>query len=140
MNLGEETIKALQSNGYSKSDILWIGGRDFRIPADNFWEIAHKTTYDSCYGAQEVASDLIIAMQDGSWFSRSEYDGSEWWEHHCRQKIPSIIKEVNYLAVDINNDEHDCGWMTLKELNKHSYYKDQRAFKIIADSISIFMI
>lgn len=121
MNLGEETIKALQDKGYNMSDILWIGGQDFRIPADNFWEVADRTAYNNHYGAQEVALDIIIAMKDGSWFDRSEYDGAEFWQYNRCPKIPAEIKEVEYLAVDLNNNTHDCGWMTLKELNKYNY-------------------
>lgn len=121
MNLGDETIKALQDNGYNKSDILWIGGKDFRIPANNFWEVADRTIYNQHYGAQEVALDLIIAMKDGSWFGRSEYEGAEFWEYNRCQKVPAEIKEIEYLAVDLNNNTHDWGWMTLKELNKYNY-------------------
>jgi len=36
--------------------------------------------YDSGYGCQELFG--TIWMQDGTWYSRGEYDGSEWWQHH----------------------------------------------------------
>lgn len=140
MNLGKETIKVLQDHRYSKSDILWIGGKDFRIPADNFWEIADRTIYSPHYEPQEVALDLVIAMKDGSWFNRNEYNGAEFWQYNRCPKIPAEIKKIEYLAVDLNNDIHDWGWMTLKKLNRYSIQENQFTPKMIVDSIRIFMI
>tara|TARA_B110000977_G_scaffold36886_1_gene49555 strand:- start:6714 stop:7034 length:321 start_codon:yes stop_codon:yes gene_type:complete len=42
-------------------------------------------TYDSGYGCQELFGR--IWFKDGSWATRGEYDGSEWWEHHTRPEI-----------------------------------------------------
>lgn len=36
--------------------------------------------YDSGYGRQYI--DGIIWYEDGTWSTRGEYDGSEWWRHH----------------------------------------------------------
>jgi hypothetical protein len=41
--------------------------------------------YDAGYGGQELFG--IIWFKDGTWSTRGEYDGSEWWEYH---KCPSI--------------------------------------------------
>lgn len=45
--------------------------------------------YDSGYGSQELFGK--IWYEDGTWSSRFEYDGSEWWEH-C--KCPEIPEEL----------------------------------------------
>jgi hypothetical protein len=45
--------------------------------------------YDSGYGGQELFG--VVWMTDGTWFTRGEYDGSEWWEHHA---VPEIPKEL----------------------------------------------
>jgi len=45
--------------------------------------------YDSGYGGQMLFG--IVWLKDGTWLSRGEYDGSEWWEHN---KLPSIPKEL----------------------------------------------
>ena len=45
-------------------------------------------TYDAGYGGQELFG--TIWLKDGSWYSRGEYDGAEWWEHN---KLPQIPKE-----------------------------------------------
>lgn len=45
--------------------------------------------YDDTYGCQELYG--TIWFEDGTWSSRGEYDGSEWWEHN---KLPEIPKEL----------------------------------------------
>ena len=42
--------------------------------------------YDSGFGIQELFG--TIWYTDGTWSERGEYDGSEWWEHRKRPKIP----------------------------------------------------
>lgn len=44
--------------------------------------------YDSGYGGQELYG--IVWLEDNSWLSRGEYDGSEWWQHNT---LPSIASE-----------------------------------------------
>ena len=46
-------------------------------------------TYDAGYGGQELFG--TVWLEDGTWLSRGEYDGSEWWNHH---KVPEIPKEL----------------------------------------------
>lgn len=46
--------------------------------------------YDSGYGCQEVFG--TIWYTDGTWSSRGEYDGSEWWEHNKRPEIDEDLK------------------------------------------------
>jgi hypothetical protein len=29
-----------------------------------------------------------VWLEDGTWLSRGEYDGSEWWEHNVLPPIP----------------------------------------------------
>ncbi|MCU0437463.1 MAG: hypothetical protein MUC49_06065 [Raineya sp.] len=43
--------------------------------------------YDDGYGTQELYG--IVWLEDGTWLSRREYDGSECWEHHIMPAIPS---------------------------------------------------
>jgi len=46
--------------------------------------------YDSGYGGQELYG--TIWYEDGTWSSRGEYDGSEWWEHNSVPIIPEELK------------------------------------------------
>jgi len=41
--------------------------------------------YDSGYGGQELFG--VICCEDGIWFDRGEYDGSEWWAKHSYPDI-----------------------------------------------------
>lgn len=45
--------------------------------------------YDSGFGGQEIFG--TIWFEDGTWCTRGEYDGSEWWEHHCLPDIPDEL-------------------------------------------------
>jgi len=49
------------------------------------WEFLDRQ-YDSGYGEQKLFG--IVWLQDGSWLTRGEYDGKEWWEHNKRPLIP----------------------------------------------------
>jgi hypothetical protein len=46
--------------------------------------------YDASYGTQEVFGTIWLV--DGTWFSRGEYDGSEWWQYHVRPEIIAACK------------------------------------------------
>ena len=62
--------------GYSKKQLFtFLNSLDF--------------TYDNGYGGQELFGTLWL--KDGTWFSRSEYDGSEWWKHNVLPEIPDDI-------------------------------------------------
>jgi len=41
--------------------------------------------YDNGYGSQEIGG--TIWYKDGTWSSRGEYDGSEWWQKEVCPKI-----------------------------------------------------
>ena len=43
-------------------------------------------SYDSGFGGQELFG--TIWLEDGTWLTRGEYDGSEWWEHNVLPPIP----------------------------------------------------
>ena len=45
--------------------------------------------YDNGYGGQFLFG--TIWLEDGTWFTRGEYDGSEWWEYHSCPKIPDSL-------------------------------------------------
>ena len=46
--------------------------------------------YDDGYGSQEL--DGVIWYTDGSWSTRGEYDGSEWWELNILPEVPEKLK------------------------------------------------
>ncbi len=79
-NLKQETLNMLEANLIVPERVRWVGSRDgqFAISWEQFLEIA-DFNYDDGYGAQEIATDLVV-VGDGWWLERHEYDGSEWWE------------------------------------------------------------
>lgn len=53
------------------------------------WEnflLALEFDYDSGYGGQNLYG--YIWMEDGTWLSRGEYDGSEWWDWERMPELP----------------------------------------------------
>jgi hypothetical protein len=97
VNFGEETIGILVQYGYYLvDDIDWIGNYSFKIPIDEFFNVARNTIYDAGYGDVEIPTDLIIVMKDGCWFSRRNYDGSEWW---AINRVPHKPELTNHLKV-----------------------------------------
>ena len=128
MNLLEETIEWLKQ--YSKipsQDILWIGSSDFWFTWQDFEEIARYADYDSGFGAQEVAQDLVIVGDD--WFTdRDEYDGSECWSRmlHCPPDKPKKYRKPTALTVRQATDV-SCGWETLSDLNKDNSNKQKES-------------
>lgn len=108
-NLKQETLKVLDEHGKTKNDILWIGGTDYCVPIDLFWELA-DTTYDDGYGAPKVAVDLVIVGKD-FWLERDEYDGAEWWDFKSVPKKPEFEYPVERLIT------RDIGWDSLSKIN-----------------------
>ena len=45
--------------------------------------------YDNGYGGQELFG--TVWLKDGTWLSRGEYNGSEWWNHNILPNIPEYL-------------------------------------------------
>lgn len=45
--------------------------------------------YHNGFGGQLLFG--TIWLEDGTWFTRGEYDGSEWWEYHTCPDIPDSL-------------------------------------------------
>lgn len=108
-NLLQETIKVIEDCGHTTHDVKWVGSRDgvFAIDWEKFCELANFE-YDSGYGGQEIANDLVVVGEDW-WLERHDYDGSEWWEH---KKIP----QIQSATIPISKLIGDNGWSSLKEI------------------------
>ncbi len=57
------------------------------------WLDSLNFTYDAGYGGQQLYGTLWFS--DGTWASRGEYDGKEWWDF---MKVPEIPKELQSLS------------------------------------------
>jgi hypothetical protein len=54
----------------------------------NFLEMMNFN-YDAGVGDQVLFG--TIWFKDGTWATREECNGSEWWEHHLRPEIPAEL-------------------------------------------------
>lgn len=99
IDLIQETKNYMASLGYKKEDIAWIGGRQFAVPINCFWDCPPQM-YDPGYGSVHVAIDLTIVFKDNTWLERQEYDGSEWWVHRKAPQEPFEHKWVNTFIDD----------------------------------------
>ena len=60
--------------------------------------------YNDGYGGQELFG--TIWFNDGTWATRGEYDGHEWWEYHCYPPIHMTeIRTQQYLQQMLDNPE-----------------------------------
>lgn len=108
-NLWEETIEFLKKKDKTFEDVLFIQGEDFKVTKENFEIVAKKTDYDSDFGAQHVATDLVL-VGDGWWIERCEYDGSEWWEFKTIPTEKDKVEHIYHLANGM--------WDTLMDMNE----------------------
>ena len=101
-NLLEETLKILEDNNLLREDIEWIGSGDCYFTLDEFIKVANKADYDSGYGGNEVAGDLLVVGKDW-WLERGEYDGSEWWS---LKRLPiKPVKKIRLVALTTHQSE-----------------------------------
>jgi hypothetical protein len=112
MNLLQETIEDIQQSGHTPAGIIFIGSEvsGHSCTWDEFTVLANKE-YDSGFGAQEVANDLIIVFSDGAKMWRHGYDGSEWWSYSSPFVMPSEMKPIKRLFT------RKVGWDSLATCN-----------------------
>lgn len=115
INLFEETEQVLFFNNKTWDDVSWIGGHDFYIDVEQFKEAAKDTNYYCGYGSEEVAVDLVICFNDGSWLSRESYDGSEFWKYNFYPQKPQCYRQGKIKLADSLGYDALGG---LKKLNK----------------------
>jgi hypothetical protein len=64
--------------------------------------------YDSGYGGQQLFG--TIWCEEGIWFDRGEYDGSEWWQFHQYPAIPSLEYWTDSVVVVAGEQEEEESW------------------------------
>lgn len=96
-NAKEEFVKKVVPRGKVKCAVIQCHGTQVTLEPDyskeefgEFIDALSHIDYHEGYGGQELFG--LVWMADGTWFTRGEYDGSEWWEYH---KCPSLPKDWN---------------------------------------------
>ena len=113
MNFLIETLDAIKESGHQESDVMFIGSEDgqYRMTIEKF-KTSANFDYDSGFGSQSIAEDLIIYFKDKNYIKRGEYDGSEWWEYN---------KPLTYLSNDSYQDFNKLEgsmWDSVEKLNQ----------------------
>ena len=67
-----------------EEDTFVLLGSPLRV--DEMWAFLDREYY-SGYGSQDLFG--TVWLSDGTWLTRGEYDGSEWWVHHARPPRPT---------------------------------------------------
>lgn len=114
MNLLRETLADIARSGHLPQDIVFIGSEvsGHQCSWEEFQRLA-DVEYDAGFGAQKVASDLIIVFGDGQKMWRQEYDGSEQWGVTRPFQLPTETRPITRLTVE-GTDR--VGWVSLAEL------------------------
>ncbi len=114
MNLLKETIENIEKSGHVINDIIYIGSEKSGYCCDwKEYEVIANIEYDNGFGAQEIASDLIIVFSDGSKMWRHEYDGSECWAYSKPFEMPKDKKKITTVC-------NGGIWEDLEDMNKDS--------------------
>ena len=112
-----KAIKCVDISRYSevRESILKVGHtkEDYQSFLDTL-----DYEYDRGFGLQEVFG--TIWLEDGTWFTRWEYDGSEGWEYHSMPEIPNGLKPVDLTNKDICVV---CGIETPYSIGTHIDYR-----------------
>ena len=114
MNFRDETLSAIEKSGYKEQDVLFVGSRDgrYRISIEKFKKLA-DFEYDSGFGRQEIASDLIVYFKDKTYLYRIEYDGFEQWTYSS----PSDFSEDDECK-SFSKFKTEIGRETVAEINE----------------------
>ena len=114
MNLLKETIEDIKQSGHKPEDIVFIGseGSGHSCSWAEFTELADRD-YDSGFGAQKVAVDLVVVFSDGAKMWRDWYNGSEYWNYLAPFEMPKETRRITNLFVTPTRS----GWMDLAEIN-----------------------
>ena len=101
-NARREFIEKVMSEGTVKCAVIRCRGTQVSLEPDyskddfQTFLAALDLEYDNGYGGQELFG--IVWMTDGTWFTRGEYDGAEWWEYHKCPEIPADWTDDRALA------------------------------------------
>lgn len=112
-----ETLESIERSGHTPENIIFIGSvyTGHRCTWEQYKVLA-ACEYESSYGAQKVATDLVIYFSDGTCMTRGEYDGAEWWQYYLPFTEPAVVKKITSLFVRLEQ----IGWKTLEDINDES--------------------
>lgn len=93
LNAKKELLEAVKDTAKIKCASIACGGRESILKVnhtnDEYNDFLNSLDFEyySGFGGQELYG--TVWLEDGTWLSRGEYDGSEWWEHNVLPDIPA---------------------------------------------------
>lgn len=117
-NLLKETKEHMEMIGKRPCHIKHIGNRQYGCTWQEFAELADEK-YDSGFGTAEVAEDLYIVFDDGSWLERYEYDGSEGWVH---KETPDTGGKEPITSLFAKRGTVSWSWNNLRSIHTGRFY------------------
>ena len=93
INLLQETLVSLKGFNKTPDDVCYIILDSRRTTFEDFSEVAKNIDYDKGYGCAYISLDLCI-VGDTWWFSRGEYDGSEWFKYNEKPPMPADVLDI----------------------------------------------
>lgn len=97
-NLLKETLELFKDLDITEEEVLWVGTLRSHMTWEHFKLIA-DVQYDSGFGSQEIACDLLIVGTDW-WLERTEYDGAEAWDFKTYPTKPEKERHPQTVITD----------------------------------------
>jgi len=97
-NAKDELLMSLKNRSLVKCAYIWTEDLEANRLSTHTLKLGHSEeelsrfltsldfTYDHGYGFQSLFG--YVWFEDGTWLSRGEYDGSEWWQYNACPDIP----------------------------------------------------
>lgn len=105
MTLYEHLEAFLFEHGKKITDILWVGGEDFRIPLDNFFDLAQSVGDQKHCTVRDLPFDIVIVGAD-FWLERTDEDilhilqEDDYFIYREFPNKPTQEKKLNYLTFE----------------------------------------
>ena len=106
INLKEEIEIILENEKNLGNHLEYISIDDLGVDLKDLLQVS-DFHYDSGYGVPYINQNIIMMFSDGSYYTRAEYDGSEWFERTVPPKRPKVkmvissTEEMNQLKKNL---------------------------------------
>ena len=97
-NAKDELLMALKKRSLVKCAHIWLEDDEAKKLSEHILKIRYSGEelsrfldsldfmYNHGYGFQSLYGN--VWFEDGTWLSRGEYDGSEWWQYNACPDVP----------------------------------------------------
>ena len=106
INLKNEIEKVIENEKDLGNHLEYISIYGLEVNLKDLLQVA-DFHYDCGYGVPYINQNIIMMFSDGSYYTRAEYDGSEWFERTVPPKRPkeklviSSVEEMNQLKKNL---------------------------------------